>query len=100
MDNSKLNKNCFVLSSENYETDVKLKKYNEVLWKTKFPLDIRKNIDLQNLQITNIGLYSIATPQSSNELVFFINELQNKYFKKLGKTFDYNRNSWWGGWIF
>lgn len=54
-------------------------KYDAPLWKRKFPSDIN-NIDLDldslcKLKLTNIGSYSIATPEISNELIYFIHEL-------------------------
>ena len=84
MDIKKLSSKCFLNSEKRLipytpELNVKIEKYNESLWKRKFPSILGVNI--RNLQLTNIGVYSISTPMISNNLILFIKDL-SPYIKK------------------
>lgn len=61
------------------EKKVELEGFNEKLWGKKFPQDIKKSIALDKLLLTNIGIYSIATPQISQSLIDFIYALCDQY---------------------
>jgi 16S rRNA G966 N2-methylase RsmD len=61
------------------EKDIALAKFNRDLWKKKFPQDIVKNVQIEKLMLTNIGIYSIGTPQISKSLVELISMLCSKF---------------------
>ena len=80
--------NAFVIKYKNIvkyipEIFIKIEPFDKVLWELKFPY--YPNVNIQNLQLTNIGIYSIASPTNSKNLINFLNDLNNQYklnFKK------------------
>lgn len=62
------------------ELNVELLPYDDALWKRKFMY--QKDLDYRSLQMTNIGKYSIASPQMGAQLVAFIKELNERYIHK------------------
>jgi predicted RNA methylase len=85
MDFTKLPSRCYINKKKQFEpytpeTDVKMQKFNLNLWRKKFPTELfidnktmQKN--LSKLQLTNIGVYSIATPAISKSLLEFVIQL-------------------------
>ena len=70
--------NCFLNGKKEIiefipEKKIELIKYKPSLWKKKFPH--KHNLKYEDLQLTNIGIYSIATPVISKKLVSFIMEI-------------------------
>lgn len=73
--------------SKNFKSYIKsneLCTYNEKLWKQKFPY--KTDLNYEKLQLTNIGLYSIATPIISDSLINLLQYLTDLY--KLGNNKD------------
>lgn len=58
------------------EIPLKSEKFDSVLWRLKFPSG---NIDFKRLKMTNIGLYSIAMPECSKDLVALLQEINLHY---------------------
>ncbi len=80
MDFSNLPEQCYLdrtkkISKYVPEKEVKMERFVERIWKTKFPQDILQGVRLSKLQLTNIGLYSIATPAISSALIELIQDL-------------------------
>jgi len=68
------------------EKKVAMAKFDEQLWRRKFPTDIGsdrsmigRSVNLRSLQLTNIGIYSIATPDIARELAAFAGDLARRY---------------------
>lgn len=82
MDFSNLHPSCYINKTKKIipytpEKKVKFLKYDKKIWSEKFPEE--KDIDYKKLQLTNIGLYSIATPYISKNLILLIDELISTY---------------------
>lgn len=76
---NKLDAKCYIDKSKRFvpfipETDIKLEPFNENTWNRKFPRDLG-DVALEKLKLTNIGIYSIATPLISKEMLDFVQEL-------------------------
>lgn len=54
--------------------------YNEKKWKNLFPFGTNANFNYKNLQLTNLGLYSISRPYISKAISEFLLDLISKYF--------------------
>jgi hypothetical protein len=81
MDFTKLRNDCFIDKTKKVipyvpELDVKLVKYEKKIWIKKFP---QPHNNLEALQLTNIGVYSIATPTISKKMCEFVDELCKRY---------------------
>jgi predicted RNA methylase len=59
------------------EKTVEMLRYDRKLWSTRFPS--MGNINYKKLQLTNVGIYSIAKPYISQALITMIKELLVKY---------------------
>ncbi len=84
MDWKSLPKDCYIDKKNGYipfkpEKPISFIKFNRALWNKKFPRDISKNVSFEKLMLTNIGIYSIGTPQISQSLVDLINMLCSKF---------------------
>ncbi len=81
-DFNKLSVGCYIDKSIRLkkfipEKEVKMEKYNERIWKLKFPAT--EGLKYEKLQLTNIGLYSISTPSISNNLIEFIADISKNH---------------------
>lgn len=68
---------------DNVLDQMPLIKYNDLKWKKLFPSSDCKNTEIpinkfKKLQLTEVGVYSIAAPDISNTLIEFVKELINK----------------------
>lgn len=64
------------------ETETKLLKYNKKIWNNKFRYV--QNLDYKKLQLTNIGIYSIASKEVCELIPNIIKKnFKQKYWKKL-----------------
>ncbi len=84
MDWKSLSNECFLDKKNGYvpfkpEKTMTMAKFNRSLWSRKFPQDMEKSFQLEKLMLTNIGIYSIATPQISQSLVDLITMLCDKF---------------------
>lgn len=61
------------------EEKVVMEKFNKKLWEKKFPRDILTTVPLDKLLLTNVGIYSIATPQISQSLIDLIHMICTKF---------------------
>jgi len=91
VDFNNLHNECYIDKSKKLvkfipELDIKIQKYNEKIWKNKFPQDITQDLKLSKLQLTNIGMYSIATPAISNELINVIKDAYSYMIATNSKT--------------
>lgn len=82
MDILKIPINAFVIKYKNVlkytpEIFIKIEPFDKVLWELKFPY--YSNVNIKKLQLTNIGIYSIASPTNSRNLINFLNDLNNQY---------------------
>lgn len=59
------------------EIAVQYEVFNDALWKTKFPY--YANVNYKVLQLTNVGVYSIASPENSKNLLKILSELNTLY---------------------
>jgi predicted RNA methylase len=61
------------------ETKIEMAKYDETIWKARFP----PIADYSRLQLTNVGIYSIARPKIAQDMMRFLTEtcLENKIIK-------------------
>ena len=83
MDWNKLPLHCYIDKTKKFvsfipEKNIVLAKYNYKIWSKKFPQDMG-DVPLKKLMLTNIGIYSIATPSISNSLLDLINMLCSKF---------------------
>lgn len=71
-------------------SEVPLIKYDDQKWKRLFPLFDYKNKEIpinkfKKLQLTEVGIYSIAAPDISNSLIEFAKELIYKHLPSINK---------------
>jgi 16S rRNA G966 N2-methylase RsmD len=71
------------------EAKIVMESFDEKMWKKKFPQDIVSGLKLDKLLLTNIGVYSIATPAISQNLIDFINMICSN-FKFIGDVSPMN----------
>lgn len=74
--------NAFVVKSRGIikyvpEIAIQREAFNDTLWKTKFPY--YANVNCKTLQLTNVGMYSIASPENSKNLLKILLELNTLY---------------------
>lgn len=82
MDYKNIPDNAFVIKYKNVikyipEINVKIHPYDNSLWKIKFPCYY--DVDITKLQLTNIGVYSISTPDNSRKLIELLVMLNKQY---------------------
>lgn len=59
------------------EIELKLETFNNDIWKSKFPY--YSGVDCKKLQLTNIGIYSIVSPENSKNLISVLKNLNILY---------------------
>jgi len=100
MDIEKLGSYCFIDKNYKYnnsDTEPELLIFDEKKWKKRFPVDIKKDVDLTKLQLTNTGLYSIALPHISEALINLILNLCKMYKLNKNKLYITESNGGVGG---
>jgi 16S rRNA G966 N2-methylase RsmD len=59
------------------EIELKMEKFNDTSWRAKFPF--YPNVNYRNLQLSNIGAYSIISTDNSKLLINILNEINTQY---------------------
>lgn len=79
---SKIPTNAFIIKEHaiiKYKPEIELmyETLNDTVWKCKFPY--YPNVIYKNLQLTNVGLYSIVSPDNSANLITILCEINTQY---------------------